>query len=238
LLLAQGIMMESDWSNSGLEPTTNSELAEAWDDLVSGRARIVAAYATRSRHFLELVDSGSDRTCCALDSRSIAVLDLILSGTQQKVIAAETKRSASTVSGTAQRAMRALGLESHVSRFPMLLKVMYRAWQIPRPTRARVQGPNVGMPRIVNIFRPDACLQQRLSPSEYEVARDLVDGLRQEQIARRRCTAKRTIANQVASVYQKLGVSGRSELMAWLAEQGYDLLVEQRPTRERHSARS
>jgi DNA-binding NarL/FixJ family response regulator len=228
-------MMESDWSNSGLEPTTNSELAEAWDDLVSGRARVVAAYATRTRHFLELVDCSSDRTC-ALDWRSITVLDLILSGTQQKVIAAETKRSASTVSGTAQRAMRALGLESQVSRFPMLLKVMYRAWQIQKPMRARAQAPNAGMPRIVNIFRPDACLQGRLSPSEYEVARDLVDGLRQEQIARCRRTAKRTVANQVANVYQKLGVSGRNELMAWLAAQGCDLLVEQRPSREMHSA--
>ena len=234
--------MESDWSNSGLEPTTNSELAEAWDDLVSGRARVVAAYATRSRHFLELVDCDCDRdrdrTRCALDSRAVTVLDQILSGAQQKVIAAETKRATSTVSGTAQRAMRALGLEANVSRFPMLLKVMYRAWQALRPTRARGHAPNVGMPRIVNIFRPDACLQQRLSPSEYEVARDLVDGLRQEQIARRRHTAKRTVANQVANVYQKLGVSGRNELMAWLAAQTSDLLVEQRPTRELHSARS
>jgi DNA-binding NarL/FixJ family response regulator len=231
-------MMESDWSNSGLEPTTNSELAEAWDDLVSGRARIVAAYATRTRHFLELVDCSRDRTGCTLDFRSVTVLDLILSGAQQKVIAAETKRSASTVSGAAQRAMRALGLDSNVSRFPMLLKVMYRAWQMLRPTRVREQTPNVGMPRIVNIFRPDACLQQRLSPSEYEVARDLVDGLRQEQIARRRRTAKRTVANQVANVYQKLGISGRNELMAWLAAQNSDSPVEQRPTRELHFARS
>lgn len=230
--------MESDWSNSGLEPTTNRELAEAWHDLILGRARIVAAYATRSRHFLELVNYGSDRTCGPLDSRSVAVLDLILSGTQQKVIAADTKRSASTVSATAQRAMLELGLECQVSRFPMLLKVMYRSWQILKPTGTRDQDQNLGTPRIINIFRPDACLQRRLSPSEYEVARDLVDGLRQDQIALRRRTSQRTIANQVANVYQKLRVSGRNELMAWLVEQDGDLLVERSPVRELHSARS
>jgi DNA-binding NarL/FixJ family response regulator len=233
LPLGQG-NMESHWSNSGLEPTTNCQLAEAWDDLISGRARIVAAYATRRRHFLELVDCGSDRSC-PLDSRSIAVLDLILFGTQQKVIAADTKRAASTVSSTAQRAMHALGLECQVSRFPILLKVMHRSWHVRRPIRAR-EGQNLGTPRIINIFRADACLQHRLSPSEYEVARDLVDGLRQEQIALRRRTSQRTIANQVANVYQKLRVSGRNELMEWLVEQDGELLVEESPIRELHSA--
>jgi DNA-binding NarL/FixJ family response regulator len=52
----------------------------------------------------------------------------------------------------------------------------------------------------------------KLSPAEREVARDAVDGRSNAEIAQRRGRTVRTIANQLASIYRKLGVGSRAEL--------------------------
>ena len=213
-------------SQSELEPTPIDELAEAWDDLMHGRCRVQAAYGTRQRHLLELASCAScasrprEQPASQVDPRARQMLECVLSGTQQKVVAVETNYSSSTVSVAARRAMLGIGLDCEARHYPMLLMVMYRIFRAlpPAPTAQRSPG-NSNMPRVINIFRPDACLQRHLTPSEYEVARDLVEGLRHEEIAEHRRTAKRTIANQVASIYRKLNLSGRNELMKWLASQ-------------------
>lgn len=60
-----------------------------------------------------------------------------------------------------------------------------------------------------------------LSPAEREVTGRLLDGHDNARIARERGTSLRTVANQVASIFRKLGVSSRGELAARLyAPQG------------------
>ena len=59
-----------------------------------------------------------------------------------------------------------------------------------------------------------------LSPAEREVTARLLDGYDNERIARERGTSLRTVANQVASIFRKLGVSSRGSLSAWLYAQG------------------
>lgn len=61
------------------------------------------------------------------------------------------------------------------------------------------------------VLRNDASL----SAAEREVAELAARGLSNTEIARARRVATRTIANQLAGVYRKLGVSGRRELRAW-----------------------
>jgi len=53
-----------------------------------------------------------------------------------------------------------------------------------------------------------------LTPAECEIARDVVAGLGNEAIAHQRGRSARTIANQLQSIYRKLGVSSRAELTA------------------------
>lgn len=55
-----------------------------------------------------------------------------------------------------------------------------------------------------------------LSPAELLVARDAAEGLSNAEIATRRRRSVRTVANQLASIYRKLGVSSRAELAAHL----------------------
>lgn len=53
-----------------------------------------------------------------------------------------------------------------------------------------------------------------LTDAERAVLRALLRGLSNEQIASQRGTSPRTIANQVAALYRKLGVRSRTALMA------------------------
>ena len=51
-----------------------------------------------------------------------------------------------------------------------------------------------------------------LTPSELEVARLVARGLSNDEISRQRGRAVRTIANQVASILQKLSLTSRAQL--------------------------
>ena len=58
---------------------------------------------------------------------------------------------------------------------------------------------------------------RELSPAEQAVAAASLQGLSTREIARRRSTSPRTVANQLASVFQKLGVHSRSELAIYFS---------------------
>ena len=56
-----------------------------------------------------------------------------------------------------------------------------------------------------------------LTGAEYEVAVFVLAGRSNAEIARTRQVSPRTVANQVASLFRKLGVSSRGELVAHFA---------------------
>ncbi len=58
----------------------------------------------------------------------------------------------------------------------------------------------------------------QLTAAERQVASDAAAGLSNAAIAKKRGRAVRTIANQLASVYRKLGIASRSELAALALE--------------------
>lgn len=59
---------------------------------------------------------------------------------------------------------------------------------------------------------------EELSAAEREVAGDAASGMSNAAIAKKRGRSPRTIANQLASIFRKLGVSSRAELAARLLE--------------------
>jgi DNA-binding NarL/FixJ family response regulator len=75
---------------------------------------------------------------------------------------------------------------------------------------------------VVFSYAVDATeLPDCLSVAEREVATAVLRGESNARIAKRRGTSVRTTANQVASVFRKLGVRSRSELAAaWLPGHG------------------
>jgi DNA-binding NarL/FixJ family response regulator len=72
---------------------------------------------------------------------------------------------------------------------------------------------------------PPAGSVEGLTSAEDEVARAVVRGLSNGQIARLRSTSVRTVANQVASIFRKLRIGSRRELVA-LMESGSKPRVE------------
>jgi len=73
---------------------------------------------------------------------------------------------------------------------------------------------------------PELSLPEALSGAEREVALLLLAGDGYAQIAARRRTALRTVANQVASIFRKVGVRSRLELAVRLARPGGEPPIE------------
>jgi len=168
----------------------------------SGRRHVVAyACGTLARPFHVLTHAESLALRCALD------------GTASKVIASEMGVSHSTVSRLIQRALSALGLRDLVeaSRLQSLAQSMLRLGSGPDSvcvgvlTDAHRETEGVLPQHIVG-----------LTQAERDVLSAIVRGDSHRQVAARRGTAKRTIANQVASIFGKLGVRSRRELVARL----------------------
>lgn len=65
-------------------------------------------------------------------------------------------------------------------------------------------------------------LPDTLTAAEREVVQLVAQGLSNEQIGAQRGRSARTIANQLAAVYRKVGVFSRTELLARLTGAGTD----------------
>ena len=65
---------------------------------------------------------------------------------------------------------------------------------------------------LVSFPMPDIDWQKELTEAEISVVHDVLAGLSNAEIGDKRGTALRTVANQVAAIFRKLGVSSRLEL--------------------------
>ena len=71
---------------------------------------------------------------------------------------------------------------------------------------------------VLSVPMADSWLLDALSAAEREVARLVLEGNSNAAIARERGTSPRTVANQLAALYRKLGVRSRAELAARVIE--------------------
>lgn len=79
-------------------------------------------------------------------------------------------------------------------------------------------GPDAFGVIVVPLGKPSASSQSvNLTRSEQSVMQFILEGKSNQDIAKSRRTAVRTVANQVASIFKKLGVGSRSELYALVA---------------------
>jgi DNA-binding CsgD family transcriptional regulator len=79
-------------------------------------------------------------------------------------------------------------------------------------------GPDAFGVIVVPLGKPSPSAEAvNLTPSEQSVMQLVLEGKSNQDIAKSRRTAVRTVANQVASIFKKLGVGSRSELYAFVA---------------------
>lgn len=124
----------------------------------------------------------------ALSARERAVAELVGLGYSNKHIAYELGLSLSSVATHLRRAKAKLQVDSSAAL----------ARLVPRDPGARLDAPTT----------------HPLTESELEVVTLTESGLSTRAIAERRGTSPRTVAKQLTSIYTKLGVRSRRELLA------------------------
>jgi len=194
-------------------------LATVWTGLCTGQVRIVRHLQEESRTVLQLEERRAyESSAWAIRGRPLTILQRVLSGQSLNFISLELSLSSSTVSGEFQNAMRALELKPRLSGLPLYLAQLWHASQTCALGDARAPSNFQAIRNAtVSLPRPDLQLATVLTRAELEVSAMLLQGRTHAEIASARGTSVRTIANQLASIFSKLKVSGRLELLTALA---------------------
>lgn len=179
-----------------------------WDAVVAGRWSLVDRFDSDARRFVIAYRNPPG----VLDPRRLTpreehVSTLAALGRSNKEIGDSLGISDSTVATQLSAALIKLGVESRA-----LLPVFWRDLQ---GRALAIQGMDAG---LIALWRQeDTEGLDGLTPAERSVAKGLLAGLSDKDIARDRNCSRRTIAKQAAAVYRKLGVRSRVELASKLA---------------------
>jgi DNA-binding CsgD family transcriptional regulator len=186
------------------------ELRILWEQLRRGAWVFCDTFSTPERCYAVLRSVRDPRP---LHPRKLRLLEAILLGTPAKVVALDNCRSLSCVTTASHECLRAMGLDCKASQASVLLPMAATA--LLRSELANQQGrysaleAEEGEYAIVSALRPDLQFPVELSLAEAAVVRGLVDGHSYAQISGARARSQRTVANQLATAFRKLGVSGR-----------------------------
>jgi DNA-binding NarL/FixJ family response regulator len=172
------------------------------DALLAGRWSLVDRYDSDGRRFIV----GYRNPPGVLDPRRLSprerdVASRIARGMSQTAVAAELGVSASTVASVATGVVKKLGLRS-TRELPLF-------W---RDTSG--QAVALGRDDLFGVCSADHVPAPKLTPAERDVLEGLTRGLSNREIADRRRSSLRTVANQVARLLRKHGASSRVELAA------------------------
>jgi DNA-binding CsgD family transcriptional regulator len=192
----------------------------AWSSLWDGEWRVVGHVTGPSSHTIVCGPSPSGPPL--LSREEIALAARWARGVPVKAIAADSGRSTPKVRELLAGVKHTLMLRSE-AQFVFLLGGSTRE---DRSSESGVPAPE-GLEATIEGDGPDArlllryrCaswrLPQTLSAAERSVVLDLLAGASRGDIALSRGTSQRTVANQMASIFRKLRVGSRIELLAVL----------------------
>jgi DNA-binding NarL/FixJ family response regulator len=191
-------------------------LARVWQELRAGQCQIVDSFITEERYYLLLSPPRDGKQRLALSDRRRSLLEGVLCGQSIKALAFDFGLSQSTVFHEAKAALYQLGMECTPCRVNPLVTMLARAAldnQLSRSAKIACFADTETMFRVVGTARPDVRLAPILSPAEFAVIRGLIEGRNYLEIAANRGTSTRTVANQLAAAFRRLGVSGRGSLL-------------------------
>jgi DNA-binding CsgD family transcriptional regulator len=190
-----------------------------WPRLTEGFSVAVDAFCSDTRCYMALADVPDRTPVRALTPRKVEILRRTLLGEPQKATALELGLAPSSVASAVTQCLRAMGFDCRALRVPALLVMAAHARGSERReclVRSS-QLENAGRVfEVVSAPRPEPALSRRLSSAEHEIARLIVEGRSNAEIAVRRTTSVHTVANQLARVFHKLGVGSRPGLLCRL----------------------
>lgn len=203
------------------------ELAALWDELVAGTTKI-DAWSHAENTWSMVVSRRPDQTrpAHALRRRDVDILENALLSGVRKHVASEVGLSCSSIAVIMQSCFQFMGLSCLPSRIPGLVVAAAHARHHLRNQMPAYKAPGrvdlTFSQRTITVSRPDMLLTKWLAPAEHAVIHLLIEGLTYAEIAELRQTSVRTVANQVASGFRRLDVSGRAELLCMLARWGLE----------------
>jgi len=197
------------------------DLGDLWQELCHGAWIFRDTFETEER-YLALLQRSDRVPTCPLSERKLRLLESVLLGTPPKVVALDNHRSLSSITGSIQECVHAMGLAGRTSRAPLLLTMAARAFHggelATRVGRLSELEDGDETYWVVSAPRPDLRFPVPLSLAETAVLRGLLAGKSYAQISGARATSMRTVANQLATAFRKLGVSGRRATIACLMQ--------------------
>jgi DNA-binding CsgD family transcriptional regulator len=187
------------------------DLAELWHPLCGGQLQVVDTFFSPERCLLVVCPQHGR----SLSYRRRQVLERVLLGSRPKVLSADLGLSPSSVSGALAQSLKGFGLSTGTLGLPLVLVLAARAALKSRSFEGRASTVSTDGVKltVVSVARPDWHVRPLLSTAEFDVIGHVLEGKTHQQIADIRKSSMRTIANQIASAYRKLGASGRIELM-------------------------
>jgi DNA-binding NarL/FixJ family response regulator len=194
------------------------DCARIWRGLVTGRLRVADSRSTPTHAYLllepKLFDGRRGRPPHRFD-----VLERVLLGAGQKVASIELGLSPSTVALLSKRALRSIGVQNLPSRTPAVLFMLAKAARSPRRAeRVRRSELAIAEKRYLLLSVPleTDLFANVLTPSEHAVVLLRLAGKSHAEIAAERGIARRTVANQLAGAFHRLGISGRFSLLDYV----------------------
>jgi DNA-binding CsgD family transcriptional regulator len=192
------------------------DLARLWLELCRGTWRFRDTFPTENR-YIALIEEPRVRFPQPLKACKLSVLKRVLLGEAPKAVAFELRMGLSSVAAAIQDCLLGMGIPGRLSQASVLLTMAACAAHQPEssPTLGRLSRVEANGEAywVVSVMRPDLDFPVPLSHAEAAVVRELVAGRSHAQISSLRATSPRTVANQLATVFRKLGVSGRGAVV-------------------------
>lgn len=187
----------------------SDDALRTWRALLAGEYTLLDRFESDGRRFVIAVSNPPGiRDPRGLTQREAAVAAWAARGHSDKLIAYELGIATKTVGVLVGRVLRKLQLRTRTG-LPQALRT---------PEAVEVVNVNRDAQLLVlsNAQNPNRDALVKLTAAEAAVAQSAALGLSNEEIARTRQVAEKTIANQLASIYRKVGVDGRAGLAALL----------------------
>jgi DNA-binding CsgD family transcriptional regulator len=181
--------------------------AAVWSNLICGRWSLIDDYENGRQRYILAVRNDICADTLALHPMEARTIELSVLGKCPKEMADDLGVSLSRTYALRQSALEKLSARS-------IGDVIALGRQLPGVLWSSLP---LGQEALFALKAPVAAQDlARLTNAERDVVRDLMRSVSRREIARRRKRSLRTVANQVSSIYQKLRVSNRNELIAFL----------------------
>ena len=193
--------------------SVSADAERAWRDLTEGRSSVLDAFTTSSCSYLITT---RDVWHAPVPLRSLNMLERVVTGSYPKLVAADLHLAPSTVACTLKQALACLGVSCAPSKIPFGLVALIHGARTGRPPLMYSSATQLLGRGCEILATPLPSLAHLLPPVVEEVLNLQIAGRSHREMARLRGTSSRTIANQLAMAYGRIGSSGRLNVLDFL----------------------